>query len=94
MKRHTPRSAWLELAASAVCGVLALLTFVWRDWIQPVFHFDPDHHNGALEWVAVCIWLAMAIALGASARHRRTRARDQLHATTIPTLRRAPSRRS
>jgi hypothetical protein len=37
---------------------------VWHDWIEGVFGFDPDHHNGSFEWelVVVCCVVSLAAA--------------------------------
>jgi len=40
---------WIESFAGSFTGFLAILTLVWRDWIEGVFGYDPDHHNGSFE---------------------------------------------
>ena len=59
---------WLETALAAVSGVLGLLTLVTRDWIEGVTGWDPDHHNGSLEWIIVAGLLLIAVGLGLQAR--------------------------
>ena len=44
---------WIESFAGSFTGFLAILTLVWRDWIEGVFGYDPDHHNGSFEWELV-----------------------------------------
>jgi len=34
---------WLETALASLCGFLAVLTLVWRDWIEALTGFDLDH---------------------------------------------------
>jgi hypothetical protein len=33
-----------------VAGFLAVLTVVWREWVEIVLHVDPDGGSGAVEW--------------------------------------------
>lgn len=75
MNKRSPASFWIELALATASGLLGLLTLVWRDWIEGVFGWDPDHHNGSLEWLLVAVLLLAAVALGTLAhrgwrRHR------------------------
>jgi hypothetical protein len=80
MNKRLPVSFWIELALATVSGLLGLLTLVWRDWIEGVFGWDPDHHNGSLEWLLVAVLLLAALALGALARRGWRRRR------TVPAL--------
>ena len=59
---------WVEVALASITGVLALLTLIWRDWIEIVFGFDPDHHNGSFEWLIVAVLLAAAVVFSVLAR--------------------------
>jgi DMSO/TMAO reductase YedYZ heme-binding membrane subunit len=63
----------IEVALSSVCGFLFLLTLVWRDWIEGVFGWDPDHHSGSLEWGILIVLLAVTIAFAVHARSLWTR---------------------
>jgi H+/Cl- antiporter ClcA len=64
----------VESAVAAVAGALALLTLFWRDWIESLTGWDPDHHNGSAEWLIVFVLLAVALAMGAASwRHWRLR---------------------
>jgi hypothetical protein len=36
------------------------LTLVWKDWIEIVFRVDPDAGNGAAEYFACFVLLAVA----------------------------------
>jgi hypothetical protein len=60
----------LEAAIAALAGALGILTLFWRDWIEFLTGWDPDHHNGSVEWFVVGVLLAIAVAMGAlSLRH-------------------------
>jgi hypothetical protein len=52
------------------CGALtfAVITAIWRDWIEIVFDIDPDKHSGSLEWAIVVACLAIAMISGVAAR--------------------------
>jgi hypothetical protein len=64
----------LELVVSVLAGVLAVLTAIWHNWIEEVFHVDPDAGSGALEWVIVLALALIALSLGAHARKSYVRA--------------------
>lgn len=55
---------WIEVAAAAVCGLLALLTLIVEDWIEVVFGVDPDAHSGTAEWLIVVL-LGASVVVGA-----------------------------
>jgi undecaprenyl pyrophosphate phosphatase UppP len=54
----------LETAVALGAGVLGILTVFWHDWIEALTGWDPDHHNGSVEWVVVVGLLAVAIVAG------------------------------
>jgi hypothetical protein len=49
----------LEVIGAAVTGFAAVITAIVPDWIEEVFHVDPDAGSGSLEWLTV---LALALA--------------------------------
>jgi hypothetical protein len=49
-------------------GILGLLTIFWHDWIEALTGQDPDRHNGSAEWIVVVGLLAVAVAMGFTAR--------------------------
>jgi hypothetical protein len=34
---------------------------IWKDWIELVFHVDPDASSGAAEWTVVAITLCLTM---------------------------------
>ena len=69
---------WLESVLSVVCAVLGIVTVFWHGWIESLTGFDPDHHNGAFEWLIVAgIFIGAGLAgLAARAEWRRHGADD------------------
>lgn len=63
-----------ETVLGAVAGSMGLLTLVWRDWLEAVFGWDPDHHSGSAELVVVLAPLMVALLMGWTARWERRRA--------------------
>lgn len=59
---------WVESVAGSVCGMLAVLTVFWPDWIEGLTGFDPDHHSGWFEWAIVVALLVVCAAAGSLAR--------------------------
>jgi hypothetical protein len=52
---------WLKTSISIAAAALGAVTLLWRDWIEIVFHVDPDHHSGRLEWVVVAGFALVAL---------------------------------
>ena len=59
---------WLEAILAALTTGLFVLTLVSRDWIERIFHVEPDEGSGALEWLIVAVLLVASIAFIAAAR--------------------------
>jgi DMSO/TMAO reductase YedYZ heme-binding membrane subunit len=59
---------WVETTLASLCGFLAFLTMVWRDWIEALTGFSPDHHNGSFESAIVAGLLFLCAAAGVAAR--------------------------
>lgn len=74
MRKRVPVVFWIETIIASAAAFLGLLTLVWRDWIEGVFGFDPDHHNGSFEWMIVAGLLAAAVAFSFLARRSWRRA--------------------
>jgi DMSO/TMAO reductase YedYZ heme-binding membrane subunit len=58
---------WIECVLTALSGFLLVLTFFWRDWIE-AFGFDPDSHNGSLEWMIVGVLVVLTLAFAVLTR--------------------------
>ena len=56
-----------EAAAASLAGLLAILSVFWRDWIEILFQWDPDHHNGGAELVIIVGLASLSLLLGSSA---------------------------
>jgi hypothetical protein len=54
-----PRVALIRPLAG-FCGGLAVLTIFWPDWIEALTAYDPDQHNGTVEWLMVIALLSTA----------------------------------
>jgi hypothetical protein len=71
---------WLECALACLSGVLAVVTLLWRDWIEAISGFDPDRHSGSLEWAIVAGLLLACVVAGLAARGEWRRPRAALAA--------------
>ena len=60
--------ARLEMAVALCAGFLGILTIFWHDWIEALTGWDPDQHNGSVEWVVVIGLLTIAVVMGLVAR--------------------------
>lgn len=67
-KRPSPLRVRLEAAVALVAGALGIMTAFWHDWIEALTGWDPDHHNGSVEWIIVAGLLLVAVAIGLVAR--------------------------
>jgi len=75
MKSKVRARFWLETSLASLCGVLAVLTLWWRDWIEALTGFDPDHHSGSVEWAIVAGLFLLCIAVSVVARAEWRRAK-------------------
>lgn len=67
---------WVEAVLAALATGLFVLTLFSRDWIERIFHVEPDEGSGALEWLIVAALAIVAIALIAAARSEWKRAHE------------------
>jgi len=64
----------------SVTGFLLVLTLVWREWIEILFHVDPDNGSGALEVAIVVACATATLLFGVLARREWRRAGSPLTA--------------
>jgi hypothetical protein len=70
----SPRMRYrLEVIGAAVTGLAAAITAIVPDWIEEVFHVDPDSGNGSLEWLIVAALALATVTLSALAWRERRR---------------------
>jgi hypothetical protein len=67
----------LEVALACSAFIFAVITAIWRDWIEIVFGVDPDKGSGSLEWLIVAVSLAVAVTCGVAARAQWQRLRPE-----------------
>ena len=60
--------ARLETAIACAAGLLGIITIFWRDWIEALTGWDPDQHQGSIEWLIVVALLTVAVIVGSAAR--------------------------
>lgn len=58
----------IEVSLAFLSGFIAIVTLIWRDWIEAITGWDPDHHNGSFETVFVITLLVVSALLLASGR--------------------------
>jgi hypothetical protein len=59
---------WIEAFLAGLTGVLGVVTIFWRDWIEMLTGWDPDHHNGSVEVGLVVVLLLMSVTCAVVAR--------------------------
>jgi hypothetical protein len=67
MRKTQKRLIAAEAAAASLAGLLAILSVFCRDWIEILFQWDPDHHNGGAELVIIVGLASLSVLLGSSA---------------------------
>lgn len=68
MRQPLRRRFWVDVILAAVSIALLALTVVWDEWIELMFHVDPDAGSGALEWAIVGVTLMLTLAFSTLAR--------------------------
>ncbi|MGC4875716.1 ABC transporter permease [Micromonospora sp. DT43] len=58
---------WVEVASAALFAVLFVLTLLWKDWLE-AFGFEPDNHDGTVEWLMVAGLFVLSALFAVSAR--------------------------
>lgn len=79
-RRNFRRRFWVEVALASVTALLCVITPIWPDWIEIVFNWDPDQHNGSVEWMIAGLLLIVTVATFsvAAVEWRRTAAETSL----------------
>ena len=62
MAERLPKRIRVEVGLAVPSADLALLTLIWKDWIEIVFRVDPDHGDGSAEWWVVAGLAVVAVA--------------------------------
>ena len=57
-----------EIALAGLTGLLAVVSIFWRDWLEILFHADPDHHSGTTELLFIVGLAMLSVLLGCAAR--------------------------
>jgi len=70
MRRHLGMLFWLESFFAGLAAFLVVLTAVWHDWVEGIFGFDPDRHNGSFEWELAAVCCVIAIVCSVLARRQ------------------------
>ena len=58
----------LETAIAGFALLLGVVTLFWHDWIEALTGWDPDHHNGAFEWLTIGLIFGISAVMGSVAR--------------------------
>jgi hypothetical protein len=74
VKRQLTLQFWIEIGLASFSAFLAIVTLVWPDWIEIVFHVDPDESSGSIERLIVGLSFVLAVAFFAVARREWRRA--------------------
>lgn len=75
MTRRAGTRFRLEMALAIAGAVTFVLTLVWKDWIEIVFHVDPDGGSGTAEVAVLAGTAVAAVVFGALGLRTRRRAR-------------------
>ena len=59
---------YAESILGTCTGILFVVTLFSRDWIENIFHIDPDQGQGWVEWSIVIGLALVTMGLGALAR--------------------------
>jgi hypothetical protein len=68
MARNFRRRFWIEAGAASITGLLCIITPIWPDWIEIISGWDPDQHDGSVEWMIAAGLLLFTAVIFAVAR--------------------------
>lgn len=52
---------WVFIGAGVTFTLLFAITLMWPNWLELVFHIEPDEGSGAVEWLIVGVSGATAL---------------------------------
>ena len=78
MRQRVGPLFWVEALLALGSAILLVMTLLWKDWIEVVFHVDPDAGSGALEWGIVGVTLLLTLVFVVLARAEWTRHSTQV----------------
>ena len=58
----------IEVSLAILTGFLGVITIFWRDWIEALTGWSPDHHNGSAEFGVIAVLLVASVTCAAVAR--------------------------
>jgi hypothetical protein len=61
--RNVPRGFWAKVIVGVTAGLLYVVTPFRPDWIEAIGGFDPDQHDGSVEWIIVMVLLVVTLAM-------------------------------
>jgi hypothetical protein len=68
VKRNFRPLFWVEVGTASITGLLCIITPFWPDWIEALSGWDPDQHDGSVEWMIAGGLLLVTLAIFALAR--------------------------
>jgi hypothetical protein len=61
--RNLPRRVWAQVIVCGTTGLLYVVSPFRPDWIEAICGFDPDQHDGSVEWLIVMAMLVVTLAM-------------------------------
>ncbi len=58
----------IEVSLAVLTGILGVITIFWRDWIEALTGWSPDHHSGSAELGLIAVLLVASVSCAAVAR--------------------------
>lgn len=58
----------IEVLLAVLTGTLGVITAFWRDWIEALTGWSPDHHSGSAEFGIIAVLLLTSLTCAAVAR--------------------------
>jgi hypothetical protein len=68
VKKNFRLRFWVEVGIASITGLLCIITPFWPDWIEAISGWDPDQHDGSVEWLIAGGLLLVTLAIFALAR--------------------------